>query len=155
MHRPSGERSRASPNGGGNGRTTRSRLCRAPSSPRESVSRQSSVSKWSSWSVICVRAGPLSPSRPSLSFSLPVLYAPLPSSVPLSLSLFFYALRFISPRRYRRTRFVARDPFRDRVYPDLPVSPLRYSRDTRTRQYTYRERVPQCGVVTSGERAKI
>lgn len=52
MHRPSGERSRAFPSGGGNGRATRSRLCRAPSSPRESVSRQSRSEVVGQWSVL-------------------------------------------------------------------------------------------------------
>lgn len=130
---------------------SRSRLCRAPSSL--SIA---SVSKWS-WSVICARAGPLSP-RPSLSFSLPVLYAASAfPSVPLSLSLFlflsilFTSLPFVSISFRRAT-------VRDRV--GIPISG--FSSPVLAR-YTYtivhtereRERVPQCGVVTSGERVKI
>lgn len=83
--------------------------------PRVSIA---SVSKWS-WSVICVRAGPLSP-RVRHSPFLFLFYTRVPFRLSFFLSLYSVHLAFLSSR-YRRIRFVARS-VRDRVYPDLPVS---------------------------------
>lgn len=112
----------------------------------ESVSRQF-WSEAGQWSVSEQGHSP----RPSLSlffFSLSLFL--------LSLLLFYVAsfcsLHFASCRlgTVVSVPFSRARPFRNRCIPVSRSFP-EYSRDTHTRQYT----VPQCGVVTSGERAKI
>lgn len=141
-----GERSRASPNSGGNGRTSRSRLCRALSSQYRVSLGVKLVSD------LCWSRATQSP-RPSLSFSLPILHARSFPSV--LLSLFLYS--FLASLSSRYHWFVSsRDPFE---IGGIPISRSLSRVLSSLARYTYMiiergreiERVPQCGVVTVEE----